>query len=201
MTEEGCIQPDIHVVLFQVALADSKELGLPLRAEIPAVVPAARYALCCGHSEQSLCHPKPAISFLWQNHVRKDQGNTAGLSLQHQHGTGTINKSPYFTESLPPAQPVAQPSVQVQGCTKHFGGQKLFLLGDKGYFFVAKRGMCSCSKTFAPNRWSFSSQPHPKTILLMLTLNNPDQFPLAVQFITHPARGFLPGQVSPLPTV
>lgn len=119
-------------------------------ADIPALVPAPKDGLCCGHSEQRPRHPKPAISFQWQNHVRKDQGNTADPSLQHQHGTGSVKKSPYSTDSLPLVQPDAWTSVQDHGCTKHFGGQK-FLLSHKGCFPVAKAGMCSCSKTCAPN--------------------------------------------------
>lgn len=139
-------------------------------------------------------HPYPS-------YVRNYQSNTASLSLQHQHGTGTTKKSPYATESWPPAQPEAWPSVQDEGCTKHFGGEKLFLSCGKGCFLVSKGSICSCSKTFAPNGWSFSSQKHPKVILPMLVLNNRNQFPLAVQFITHPAGGFLPYQVFPLPTI
>jgi len=35
----------------------------------------------------------------------------------------------------------------------------------------------------------------------MLTLNSPDQFPLAVRFITHPDGCLLPSHVPPLPTI
>lgn len=88
---EGCIQPDFHRVLFRVGLADSEGLGLPSWAKVPAVVPAPSYSVCCGHCVHSPRHPKPNISFLCQNHARKDKGNTAVLFLQHQHSTGTTN--------------------------------------------------------------------------------------------------------------
>lgn len=96
---EGCTQPDFHGVLFQVALADSEGLGLPSWAKVPAVVPAPSYGVCCEHCEHSPHHPKPTTSLLCQNRVRKDQGNTAVLFLQHQRSTGTTNRKAHIPQT------------------------------------------------------------------------------------------------------